>query len=139
MMDDAEASNGHPTHGPHGGELIELGREDYHAEILHKPEGVIVFVLDGKATSEVPIESTQLTVAMNHDGKVTTHELAAAPQENEPSGKTARFISEDEQFSERLDSGAEGVITIPIAGRSYTGSVSHDHDHAGHEHGDHKH
>ena len=27
----------HPTEGPHGGHLIELGNEEYHAELLHDP------------------------------------------------------------------------------------------------------
>lgn len=36
--EDAHAEHAHPTHGPHGGDLIELGNEEYHAELLH-PHG----------------------------------------------------------------------------------------------------
>lgn len=32
---DPYASHAHPTHGPHGGDLIELGNEEYHAELVH--------------------------------------------------------------------------------------------------------
>ena len=36
--DHGEDAHAHPSEGPHGGELIELGNEEYHAELLH-PEG----------------------------------------------------------------------------------------------------
>ena len=32
------AAHAHPSEGPHGGDLIELGNENYHAELVH-PEG----------------------------------------------------------------------------------------------------
>jgi hypothetical protein len=35
---DPHAGHAHPTHGPHGGDLIELGNEEYHAELVH-PHG----------------------------------------------------------------------------------------------------
>lgn len=35
---DPHAGHAHPTHGPHGGDLIELGNEQYHAELVH-PHG----------------------------------------------------------------------------------------------------
>ncbi len=36
--EDPHAGHAHPTHGPHGGDLIELGNEEYHAELVH-PHG----------------------------------------------------------------------------------------------------
>lgn len=35
---DPHAGHAHPSHGPHGGDLIELGNEEYHAELVH-PHG----------------------------------------------------------------------------------------------------
>lgn len=32
---DDHAGHAHPTEGPHGGDLIELGNEEYHAELVH--------------------------------------------------------------------------------------------------------
>ena len=32
---DDHAGHAHPSEGPHHGDLIELGNEEYHAEILH--------------------------------------------------------------------------------------------------------
>lgn len=36
--DHGEDAHAHPSEGPHGGDLIELGNEEYHAELIH-PEG----------------------------------------------------------------------------------------------------
>jgi hypothetical protein len=36
--EDPHAGHAHPSHGPHGGDLIELGNEEYHAELIH-PHG----------------------------------------------------------------------------------------------------
>mgnify|MGYP006188166609 CR=1 FL=1 len=36
--EDPHAGHAHPSHGPHGGDLIELGNEEYHAELVH-PHG----------------------------------------------------------------------------------------------------
>ena len=33
--EDAHAGHAHPSHGPHGGDLIELGNEEFHAELVH--------------------------------------------------------------------------------------------------------
>ena len=37
----------HPSEGPHHGALIELGKEDYHAEIVHdeKTDTVTIYIL----------------------------------------------------------------------------------------------
>ena len=33
--DHSEGDHEHPSEGPHGGDLIELGNEEYHAELIH--------------------------------------------------------------------------------------------------------
>lgn len=33
--DHGEDAHAHPSEGPHGGDLIELGNEEYHAELIH--------------------------------------------------------------------------------------------------------
>ncbi len=33
--DHGEEGHAHPSEGPHGGDLIELGNEEYHAELIH--------------------------------------------------------------------------------------------------------
>ena len=131
MLDDA---HGHPEHGPHGGELVELGKENFHAELVHGDGGVSMYVLDGSATKMVPIPSEKLVVSLKNDDQVATFDLAANPEANDAAGQTARFTSTDAKLDEWLDAGAEGVVVIQIEGKSYTGKIAHDHDHAGHNH-----
>lgn len=127
----------HAEHGPHGGELLELGKEAYHVEVVHNDDALSMHVLDGAATTPVAIAAEQLTVSLKQDGKVESFDLAASPEATDPAGKTSRFTSTESTLHKWLDAGAEGAVTLEIDGKSFTGAISHDHDHA-HEHGDHE-
>jgi hypothetical protein len=131
MLDDA---HGHPEHGPHGGELVELGKEDFHAELVHGDGGISMYVLDGSATKMVPIPSKKLVVSLKHDGQVASFDLAANPEANDAAGQTVRFTSMDAKLDAWFHAGAEGAVVIQIEGKSYTGKIAHDHDHEGHDH-----
>ncbi|MEM6467986.1 MAG: hypothetical protein AAF802_00345 [Planctomycetota bacterium] len=134
---DAHAGHGHPSEGPHHGDLIELGNEEYHAEILHDEDAgtVTIYVLNGAATVQVPIDATEVTINAKHDGKPEQFTLAASPEANDPQGKSSRFVSNDEVLAHHLDEeGAEPRLVLTINGKSYRGTISHDHDHEGHDH-----
>ena len=135
-MDD-HAGHAHPTEGPHHGDLIELGNEEYHAEILHDEDAgtVTIYVLDGAATKQVPIDATEVTINAKHDGKPEQFKLTASPDANDPPGKSSRFVSNDEELAHHLDEdGAEPRLVLTINGKSYRGVITHDHDHEGHNH-----
>lgn len=131
MVDEGHS---HPEHGPHGGELVELGKEAFHAELVHSAGGISMYILDGSATKAVPIPSEKLVVSLKHDGQVQSFDLPADPDANDPSGQSSRFTSADAKLDEWLDAGAEGAVVINIEDKSYTGNISHDHDHEGHSH-----
>lgn len=127
----------HPSEGPHHGHLIELGGEEYHAELVHEEdaESVTIYILDGSATEVVPIEATTVTINLKHDGRGEQFDLAASPDAGDPDGRSSRFVSTDEELGEDLHAeGAEARLVVRIAGKSYTGKIDHDHDH-GHDHG----
>ncbi|MAT68756.1 MAG: hypothetical protein CMJ58_04460 [Planctomycetaceae bacterium] len=128
MMD----MGGHPEHGPHGGELVELGKEAFHIEMLHGTGAVAMYVLDGSATKPVAIEADKLTVSLKHDGEVKSFELPADPQAEDESGKSSRFTSTEVEMDQWMEAGAEGAVILQINGKSFTGKITHDHDH-GHE------
>ncbi|MCS7466351.1 hypothetical protein NZK35_06635 [Stieleria sp. ICT_E10.1] len=130
MMD----MGGHPEHGPHGGELVELGKEAFHIEMMHGSGAVAMYVLDGSATKPVAIEAEKLTVSLKHDGEVKSFELPADPQPDDESGKSSRFTSTQAEMDQWMEAGAEGAVILQIDGKSYTGKISHDHDHEGHSH-----
>ena len=51
------AGHAHPTHGPHQGDLIELGNEEYHAELLHEEDSVTIYILNGAADCFIQLNS----------------------------------------------------------------------------------
>jgi hypothetical protein len=124
----------HPEHGPRGGELIELGHEDFHIELLHGTGTVEMYILDGSANETISIDSPNLTVSLKHFGRVESFELPALPQTGDAAGMSSRFATKEPKVVAWLDADAEGVIIARIDGKSYTGKLSHADDHAGHEH-----
>ncbi|MFH5803502.1 hypothetical protein [Alienimonas sp. DA493] len=132
----------HPTEGPHGGELIELGAEEYHGELLHDEAAgtVTVYLLDGAATGAATTDATELTVNLSHEGERKTFVLAAEPQEGDAEGRSSKFVSRDAALGEELDHGHDDAkLMVKIDGRAYSGSIrhneaSHDVDHSDHDH-----
>jgi hypothetical protein len=128
----------HPSEGPHHGDLVELGNEEYHAEIVHGTGGeVTVYVLDGKAATAVPIDAAEVTINLTHDGHAHQFKLAALPDASDPSGKSSRFMLKDEELASDLDAhGTAAKLVVSISGKSYTGKIEHRHEgEAGHAHG----
>ncbi len=76
------AGHDHPSEGPHGGELIDLGKEEYHAELVHDDatHTITIYVLDGSAKVAMPIEATEMALNLLVDGKPQQFKLPAKPE-----------------------------------------------------------
>ena len=123
----------HPTEGPHGGGLIELGNEEYHAELVHDDAGGIVtlYVLDSAAETAVPIDAAEVTINLKHGGQGEQFKIAASADPGDPTGKSSRFVSADAELAEGLDhEGAEAQLVLLINGRQYRGEIAHEHEDA---------
>lgn len=131
-----EHEHAHPTEGPHHGDLVELGNEEYHAEVVHSDGGeVAIYILDGGAKQSVPIDAPEIAINLTHDGEAEQFKLPAAPDANDPKGTSSRFAIKDEHLIEDLDAeGTVAKVVININGKQYTGKIEHDHDHEGHDH-----
>lgn len=132
-----ETAHDHPTHGPHEGDLIELGNEAYHAELVHSEgEEIVIYILGSDAKTAVPIEATEVVVNVVHDGKPEQFKLTASAKEGDPEGQSSRFTSSDAELSEHVhEEGSEAKLVVVIEGKQYTGKIAHDHDHDhGHSH-----
>lgn len=133
------ANHGHGSTGPHGGTLIELGDEEYHAEFVQdeKTCDVTICILDGAAKNAVAIEATELTINLKQDGKPAQYKLAAAPQAGETDGKSSRFVSkENHDLCEAIEAkDSDARLSVSIAGKSYSGKIEHTHE-EGHRHKD---
>lgn len=130
----------HPSEGPHHGGLIELGNEEYHAELVHDDAAgtVTIYLLDSSAKNAVPIDEADLLINLSHDGNAEQFKLAAAPDVSDPPGLSSRFTSTDAELAEDLDhEGAEAQLVVTISGKQFRGKIAHDHDEADHEGHDH--
>jgi len=129
-----EEEHAHPEEGPHHGHLIELGQEEYHAELVHNDASktVTIYVLDSSAQAAVAIEEPEVKLNLVVDGQPQQFTLPAAPQSTDAAGKSSLFSLQDEALLAALESPkATGRLNITIAGKSYSGVIDH-HDHEGH-------
>ncbi|MBN8624862.1 MAG: hypothetical protein J0M17_05160 [Planctomycetes bacterium] len=129
------AEGGHPEEGPHKGHLIELGKEEYHVEVVHDDaaEKVIVYLLDGKAESPVAIADNEISVNLVVAGKPQQFKLPAVPQTQDKPGQSSRFELVDRHLCDALDDETTtGRFNLAIAGKPFSGEISHsghdDHD-----------
>lgn len=130
-----EAEHDHPTEGPHHGDIVELGNEEYHAEIVHGNGGeVSIYLLDSKAKNPVPIDAPEVVINLSHDGQAEQFKLPAVPETGDPAGQASKFSLKNEELSGDLDSeGTSAKLVITINGKSYSGKIEHHHE-DGHDH-----
>ena len=132
--------HGHPSEGPHHGVLVELGSEEYHAEVIHDDASgaVTVYLLDSSAKKPVASDATEITINLKHGDKPEQFKLAAQPQEGDTAGQSSRYAITDKELAEHLHEAAtEPRLSLNIGGQPYSGAIPHE-DHAAHDH-DHDH
>jgi len=132
---DKHEEHAHPTEGPHKGQLIELGNEEYHLELIHDDAAhkITLYVLDSAGKQSVPTAAESATINLTVDGKPTQFTIPAARQATDPAGKSSCFALVDEKLGEAMDSPkAKGRVNIVIGGKPFAGTIG-GHDHAGHK------
>lgn len=135
----AEEGHDHPEKGPRGGALVELGEEEFHAEVVHDHDShtVTIFLLDGTARRPVGIDSREVLINVRNGRQGKQYKVAAAPQKGDKSGFSTRFAVRSEELCHLLDGHeVDARLQVRIAGRGYSGKIPHIHDH---EHGEHDH
>jgi hypothetical protein len=81
--------------GAHGGSIVEIGRDNYHAEAVFEKAGVIRVYVLGKDEAKVEeVESQTLTAYAKSEGGTEALEftLRAVPRPDDTPGKTSQFI-----------------------------------------------
>lgn len=124
----------HAHHGPNGGHIIEVGKEEYHLEWTHNDDGLItVYVLDSTMKKEVGVDQTTLTIETKVEDEAATYELAAVKPSDD--AKATKFEVTDKALLAVLESLGEKITAtikeIKIGEKSFTDlSIVHDdHDH----------
>lgn len=134
-----EHGHDHPEHGPHKGDLIELGNEEYHGELVHDDKSLTIYILDAKAEKAVPVKATEITINVTHGEEAEQFKLAAKPEEGEKDGMSSRFVSEDAHLLADIEEeDAKKELVLEINGKPYRGNIAHHHEGEGHDH-DHDH
>lgn len=125
--------DGHESHGPHDGELIELGDEEYHGEIVidEKKDLVTIFVLDDKAKAAVLTDiKDMVAINLKHGGKGVQYKLKPEPQKDEPAGKSSRYTLKSHELIHALEHGdSKPMLKVTIKGKSYSGKIEPHADH----------
>lgn len=131
-----EAEHGHHgheghAHGPHDGELVELGEEEFHAEVAFDEENhkIVLYVLGPDAKANVAIEAQELTLEIPGKDSPAAHLMTAAPQEGDGEGKSSRFeIKSQDVFNAfHDDPKTVGKVKLNIGGKEFTAEVKHVH------------
>ena len=125
----------HAAFGPRGGQLIELGDEEYHAELLHDDEShvVTVYILDGAAQNDVGISAPNLTI---HTGDDDGADYLLDPVQLDHDAQSTTFCYEttSAELCHALDEdAAEAELLVDIDGHIFRGPIEHSPAH-GHDH-----
>ena len=128
----------HPSEGPHGGHLIELGHEEYHAELVEDESAkkITIYLLDSEAKGAVPVDAQELTVNATVGGKPRQFKLPAAPQQGDSAGTSSRFELADGELFEAIEHAeSKARLAVTINEKQYTGNLEHEEhgEHAKHE------
>lgn len=129
----APAEHAHAEHGPRGGDLIELGNEEFHVEVVHNEKAGIVsfYLLDSTAKKAQATVAKEVLINVKQAGKGVQYKIAPAPQQNDPQGSFTCYATKDKQLIETLEKhGVEAFLVVEIGGKQYRGKIDHHHDHA---------
>ncbi len=117
--------------GPHGGHVIELGRNhEYHAELARDEDSgtVSVYIMDG-GMKELAVAQTSISLSLTAGGESVSAELKGRADKN------SQFVSTDESLSKTLEHHGDlkGKIRLTIDGVQYVGNID-AHSHGSHDH-----
>lgn len=139
---DGHEEHAHPAEGPHHGVLVELGAEEFHAEVVHENDagGVTVYLLDSTAKEAVFSEATEIVINLKHGDKPEQYTLTAKTTEGQAAGKNSEYSLSSKELLDALhDESTTAKLSLTINGKPYAGTIEHA-DHADHsDHADHAH
>lgn len=128
----ASPGHAHPAKGPRGGALVELGDEEFHAEVLldERHSQLTVFLLDAQVKQPVATDSNDAFINVKRGNKPVQFRLTASPIPSDPAGHCSRFTLRSESLVadlHRRDSDAR--LRLTIVGKPYVVKLSLGHDH----------
>lgn len=127
----------HEAHGPNNGDLLEIGRGEFHAELVVDEEAnqIVVYLLDSALKSYISIDAAYLTVNYKVGNKPVQVKLLPVPQDADAKNLSSRFsLISPELFAALHDPKSDAKLSLRIGKKSYVSKLAHNHDHTGHNH-----
>ncbi len=121
------------VHGPHDGHIVELGHEEFHAEVVFDAPArkLTVYVLGPDAKTPQLVAEPTLIVNLEGGPAPVSLTLNAEPLEGEAEGQCSRFsVTEGVPESIKDIEGIHGEVVMMIEDKQYKGEIGHDHGHA---------
>jgi hypothetical protein len=94
--DSAELDSHQHVEGQHGGSIVSLGADSYHAEAILETNGTLrLFMLgrDDTRVQEVDLQTIKAYAKQAEDLEVKNLELTPDPQPGDSAGKTSQFVA----------------------------------------------
>lgn len=130
-----EAHHGHEhAHGPHGGYLIELGQEEYHAELVvdGKTHTLTIYLLGSDGKSAAGTAADNVTIALGGETSLTLQAVEGAADTYQ--------LTDAKAVDELLDDGfLHGTLSVKIGEKSYSVELDIHFEEEGHDHAEHAH
>lgn len=119
-------------HGPHSGHLVELGEEEYHAEVVFdaKAAKVTIYLLDSSAKKPVPVDAKEIKLELQVAGKPKSFVAKAAPDTGDPANKSSRFeVADNPEIKANIkdEEDLKGTVTAAIGAKTYINKIVHEH------------
>lgn len=130
---DGGHTHSHAAHGPHGGQVLGLGDEEYHAEfVLDEASGkVTVYLLDKDIKVNPAAASVQETIAIEaKSGEETkTYELVAVNRTTGDMPTAQQFELVDKELHGPIETNL-ATLKVTIAGKDFVQKINFEgHDH----------
>lgn len=126
----------HDAHGPHGGQVMALGKEEYHAEfVMDEANGkVTVYLLDKdiKTNKEAASAQETITIEAKSGAETKAYELAAVDRTTGDMPTAQQFELVDKELHGAIETNS-ATIKVTIAGKSFADKISfegHGHEHS---------
>ena len=130
-----EHDHDHGALGPHGGHVLVLGDEQYHAEWTHEDKSgdIVIYLLDQEIQEDVTTTAELITITTTIRDESQTYELAADNQNEEDPPRASRFKATNPNLLTALKQAGSGVkaqMQVIIDGSFFRGTFEkHEHDH----------
>ena len=128
----------------HGGKIVSIGTDNYHAEVVFEKDGQLKLYTLGKDESKsIGVDTQTLKAHVKHDEKSHDVELKAEPQKDDAKGKTSLFVGKlpAELIGKKVTVTIPGLMVEGAAFRVEFSSDGKQEDHKDHkdkkEHKDH--